>query len=150
MEKNPPPFLATTPKNLKGARRLGVKYEGFVQAQLLDQYEEKYIPSPWLKYREINDEKFHWAQPDGLLIDLRSGLIIIVEIKLRHTSDAWWQTQMKYLPLLKKLFGDDFSFGIMEVVKWYDPAVAFPVNYRMLPQIHYLRANEFGVHIRNQ
>jgi hypothetical protein len=139
----------TAPKNLKGARRAGIKYEEKVQEFLLRKYPDNYVPSPWISYWEAKEVKAYWAQPDGLFIDVVAGHIIIVEVKLKHTSDAWWQLAMKYLPLVKELFGKEFSYSLLEVTKWHDPSTLFPVPYRMVPRVHLLKPNEFGVHIWN-
>lgn len=148
LRDDPPSFL-TAQKKLKGARRAGIKYEEKVQAFLSRTYQDAYIPSPWIHYWEAKEYKSYWAQPDGLLIDLVKGHIVIVEVKLRHTSDAWWQLAMKYLPLVKELFGTDFEYSLLEVTKWHDPSTIFPVSYRMIPRIHSIKPNEFGVHIWN-
>lgn len=59
-----------------------------------------------------------------------------MEIKYQHTSDAWWQVEHLYLPVLRWAFPPDlWSFARVEVVKWYDPAVAFPERVSLIPHV---------------
>jgi hypothetical protein len=145
--ENPPPFIRTPTKAAKGAKRNGQKYEVKAQEYLKELYGNKYIPSPWFKFFDRGTEQLKWCQPDGLLIDLRRGLITIVEIKLKHTPRAWWQLEKQYLPLMKHIFGEDFNYALVEFVKWYDPSTAFPCEISKRAYIHEARPSQFQVTI---
>lgn len=123
-------------------------YEKKGHEYLLGEYEEKYLPSPWIRFTDTISDRTRWCQPDGLLIELERGVITLVEFKYQHTSDAWWQLRQLYEPVVKYLFpGEEWKFHVCEVVKWYDPATVFPERISMAPAIHSLRDNDFGVHI---
>ena len=82
-----PPFSNDTP-----ARQAGRRYEQQVHEHLLALYPTGYIPGPWIRFSDkARKERFSWCQADGWLIDFRRGLITIIEVKVRHTPDAWWQ-----------------------------------------------------------
>jgi hypothetical protein len=120
-----------------------------VQIELDLRHGKKYIPSPWFKYFDEGSEKVRWCQPDGLYIDVRKGLIVLVEVKLKHTATAWWQLEKKYLPVVRKVFGNDFRYALVEVVKWYDPMIPFPVNVIMRDWIPDAKPGKFQVTIWN-
>jgi len=76
--------------------------------------------------------------------------ITIVEVKLQHTSDAWWQVKQLYLPIVATAFPPDlWRYNYVEVVRWHDPAISFPENYRLVPDLLALGEDQFGVHILN-
>lgn len=142
----PPSFIH--PKKQTGRRLAGVKYEEKLQGHLKELYGDLYVASPWFRFGELGKTRDRWCQPDGLLFLPQEGLVIIVEAKLQHTSDAWWQTKWLYLPVLAKAFScGGWSFGICEVVKWYDPAVVFPEKHRLKAAVVMVQSGDFGVHI---
>lgn len=68
-----------------------------------------------------------YCEPDGLLIAPDEALITIVEIKLRHTVEAWWKLLYVYRPAVCAAFrGAPWAVALCEVVRWYDPAEPFP------------------------
>lgn len=131
LSPHPPPFCRRGSR--KGAKGRGIRYEERVQRYLLDAFPTLYVPSPWLHFRESGYESFRWCQPDGMLIDAPKGVITLVEIKYSHTSDAWWQLNHLYRPVVQTLFPPRlWRIEVCEVVRWYDPAVAFPEPCRLV------------------
>ena len=110
---------------------------------------------PWLRFAQLlpagaRSRSWSWCQPDGLDIDIRRGLITIVEFKLQHTSAAWWQTRQLYEPVVKAVFGAaQWAFSIVEIVKWFDPDTAFPERFSFIPSLADARPGAFHVHIWN-
>lgn len=144
--KNPPSFAR--PKRLRGRRAEGIRYEKKAHLHFKEEFKEKYVISPWIKYKVYGSNKILWAQPDGLHIDIELGMIIVCEMKYQHTSEAYWQTIGKYIPLVQKIFGTHmWKFGVVEIVKWYDCAVKFPAKVTLRDCISKVRPGEFGVHI---
>lgn len=142
----PPPFVREQKR--RGRRAEGIRYEKRIHEEFGLRYGEIYIPSPWFRFREVGCAKIRWCQPDALIIDLNCGHITIVECKLQHTADAWWQLRWLYLPIIAKAFpGTLWTYGIVEVVKWYDPATAFPEKVKMRADVLDVLPGEFGVHI---
>lgn len=111
-------------------------------------YPLSYLPSPWIRFHSAN-QRWRWAEPDGLIIDPREGVISIVEAKLSHTADAWFQLRKLYEPLIRHIFGHSWSYAVIEVCGWYDPAVRFPERICKLANLSNPRINCYNVHIYN-
>jgi len=147
-----PPFARK--KRLHGRRRMGIKYEEKVKEHFEEAFPPKvghpsFISGPWLEYKILNEGKVRYAQPDGLLVSLDTGVLTICEIKYQHTAQAYWQVMDKYLPLVERLFNTTnmWKIGVCEIVKWYDCAVVFPAHVTLRDCIASVRPGEFGVHI---
>lgn len=139
----PPPFIRQ--RKYSGRRADGVRYEKRVQAHLAELFPLTYVPSPWLHFQA--DGAWRWCQPDGLIFDLPRGRIICVEVKYSHTAAAWWQVRRLYLPVLRVCFPEEYwQFECCEVVRWYDPAVAFPEPVELAAEIDQ-QSSRFRVHI---
>ena len=142
----PPPFIRD--KRRRGRRGQGIRYEKKGHEYFQDLYGSSYVPSPWFKFRELGEPEMRWCQPDGLLFQPYHGRITIVEFKLQHTSDAWWQLKWLYLPVVARAFpGDLWNFALCEVTKWFDPATLFPERPRLREDVTLVEPGEVGVHI---
>lgn len=140
-----PPFIAH--RKYKGRRAEGMRYERKIQAHLMFEYPEMYVPSPWLHFKAEGADKFRWCQPDGLIVDLPRGIITCVEIKYSHTSDAWWQTRRLYIPVLESIFPPpSWTIQVCEVVKWFDPSTIFPEAVELASEPN-RPSKKFKVHI---
>jgi len=140
------PAFARHRPTRRGRRAQGIRYEKGLHAHFLELFGDSYIVSPWFQYREGDESRVRWCQPDGLLIDFPRGQITIVEAKYQHTVDAWWQLQ-RYLAVVGRVFGPSFTYAVCEVVKWYDCAVRFPEPVRLLDRLEHSRCGGFQVHI---
>lgn len=142
----PPPFISN--KKKYGRRAEGLRYEAKVHRHFEERFGARYVASPWFRFKELGVDKVRWCQPDALLIDMDAGQITIVECKLQHTADAWWQLRWLYLPVIAKAFpGTIWSYGLIEVVKWFDCATPFPEKIQMCADIEKVQPNTFNVHI---
>lgn len=142
----PPPFIKPTRR--RGRRAAGERYERKVQEELLLSYEDYYVPSPWFRFSEVGVERPRWCQPDGLLFQPLYATITIVEVKLQHTPDSWWQLKQLYHPVVARAFPPDlWRYNFCEIVKWHDPAVTYPEPYRMVPDPLALGVGQIGCHI---
>jgi len=142
----PPPFISN--KRRYGRRAEGIRYEGKVHGYLDGLHEGCYVSSPWFVFTEVGVERERWCQPDALLFDIPNGRITIVECKLQHTADAWWQLKWLYLPVISRAFPNDkWEYALCEVVKWFDPAVAFPEKVKLRKNVKDTVPGELGVHI---
>lgn len=119
-----PPVFAVQKKRPGGARAAGIRYEKKVHEELLKQYPKHYLPSPWFRFYDAHGKR--WCQPDGLFVDVAEGLLTIVEMKHHHTGEAWWKLQKLYLPVVRHVFGPDWRYACLEIVRWYDPEELFP------------------------
>jgi hypothetical protein len=130
---------------VRGRKAQGLKYEKKVLDYLEDESSFPLLRSPWLEFEEASGRR-RWCQPDGLLLDIWGGRIIVVEVKYQHTSNAWWQLRQLYLPVLRRLFGE-YVLHPLEICKWYDPAQPFPEPVSLLPDPAKPNGLTFGVHI---
>lgn len=141
----PPPFITRTKSS--GAKAAGQRYERRVQEHLAKSFPNTYVIAPWIRYLPHPAARWYWCQPDGLFIDLLAGLITIVEVKLSHCPEAWWQVRRLYGPVVQRLFGPDFEYAAVEIVRWYDPHTSFPESFTLTPHPCSVPAGKFGVHI---
>ena len=109
-------------------KRQGILYEERVHEYFAEHYGPSYIPGLWVEYEVYGDIYLHRCQPDALLINVHTGIIVVIEIKLKHTEKAYYRLETLYLPVLSLLFSREYwTLVPCEVVKWFDPSCAFPV-----------------------
>ncbi len=140
-----PPFINRTRR--RGNKAEGVRYEAKVQRYLVDAYPDFYLPAPWFRYASSGNARVRWCQPDGLLLNARDGVITIVEVKLRHNSDAWWQVRHLYEPVVAACFGSVWRIAAVEVVRWFDPDAPFPETYCRAPDPIAVTEGRFGIQV---
>jgi len=111
--------------------------------------EHNAILGPWFIFQANGHPERRWCQPDAMIVNIRTGLITLVEIKLRHTSLAWWQLRHLYTPVIRTLFpAPNWEIAMVEIVRWFDPNIAFPERFKMLPDLTKVTSQGFHVHIR--
>ena len=108
---------------------------------LAEKFPGRYRANPWIRFRD--GDALHWCQPDGLL--LGEDRVTIVEVKYNHTIEAWRQLRLLYSPVISLLEGK--KLAVVEIVKWYDCAVGFPEEVKLVKDIGGFSGSEFGVHI---
>ena len=106
-----------------------------------------YIPGQWFQYQE-HGQRLTFCQTDGLLFRYRQQRVLIIEVKYKHTVDAYWQLEQKYVPVVSWLFRN-WEISTCEVVKWYDAATPFPTEVSLKKEPLTTKPSEFGVHILN-
>lgn len=141
-----PPFTLNNKHTQR--EKLGIRYEKKVHQVLNERFELRYFPQIWFCYKA--GEKLRYCQTDGLLVDIDKKKITIIEVKYSHTSDAFWQMENVYYPVVKRLFGDSWQVCTVEVVKWYDPAVSCPRKAVLRERLEDVKFGEFAVHILNR
>lgn len=139
------------PHRVRGqALRRGIKYEAKVHERLGEEWGLQYIPNQWWKYG-LEDNRAHYCQTDGLLFLPDRKLCVLVEVKLKHTAEAYWQTENLYVPLLAGYFRNtDIKIAVVEVCKWFDPITPFPVKPTLCEELTAVHVNRFNVHILNR
>jgi len=136
-----------------GARANGERFERRVHATLLERYPDKYIEAPWIAYRHHRTgHRVRFCQPDGLYIDIKKGLLVIIEAKLKHGSKAWEQLNDLYYPCIAKIMegGKLFEIRLIEVVKWFDPLTFRERPTALCSHIHEcapMRGGLYNVHL---
>lgn len=123
-----PPFI--TRKRSRGRFAVGVRYEreamDYLALLALPKPHLEFIEAPWVEY--FDREGRRWCQFDGVLLDRKQQVAVLVEVKYQHTIDAWWQLTHLYRPIAHKLW-PSYTLACLEIVHWYDPQVAFPEPY---------------------
>ena len=132
---------------LRGKRRQGKIYEHKVHGYLERRAGDRFLPEPWLQYMEYSDGPVRYCQPDGIICDVQAGTITPVEVKLKHTEGSFWQLRELYLPVLQAVFGPDWSYPLLTVVRWYDPFIPYPVEPALAPDPLALSEGGVNVHI---
>ena len=140
-----PPFIRNIRR--KGRRAQGIRYEAKGHEHLLNDYPLCYVAAPWFRFWPLRTTTPLWCQPDGLHLDLTKGLITIIEFKLKHTSDAWYQTRQLYEPVVKRVFGPEWNYSICEIVRWFDPDTNFPERFSFAKHPHEVPVGRFAVHL---
>lgn len=126
----PPKFKRKNTK-LTAAQKSGIKYERERKARLADLYGNKFIASPWFKYSFRDNRGYvieNICQPDGILFHPNKNELIIIEIKLMHCADAFYQLFELYLPIIKFYYPSYDSYSTLEIVKFYDCALLMPAK----------------------
>lgn len=120
------------PPTSRGAMGQGRAFEAAVQRDFCRDW--RYIPGPWIRYYSGSAELY--CQPDGLWVELRMGRLVVVEVKLSHTTDAWWKLEHLYKPLIQYIFRDAaWKVCSLEVVKNLDVSRPFPIAPDFVPSI---------------
>lgn len=144
-----PVFIPVPRGSRRSAQGRGVRYERKAQ-NYLTELTDYYIQSPWFKFYSRGAARALYCCPDGLLVNPSRGVITIVEIKLKHTADAWWQVRNLYEPVVRHFFQTpafDWRYAFCEVVKFLDPSTTFPEDYSMVPDPDTIVPNRWGVHV---
>jgi hypothetical protein len=140
-----PPEFAANDRIPRGLRRKGLAFEAEVQEALKKAAKGLYFPSPWIIYT-TGGGFIHWCQPDGLYFDPTRGHLYIIECKLRHTADAWWQLHEVYAPVLARMFPRElWELRFVEIVRWYDPSTYFPGRHFLRKKVTQTERGETGV-----
>lgn len=142
MQLEDPPFIRQQKRI--GRRRQGELYEAAVHREFLQRY-PGYLPKPWFRFYDREGAK--WAQADGLLINPWQGQISVIECKYQHTEQAHYQLFQVYLPVVSHLFAGYYRIALVEVVKWFDPAVLCPQPAALCRDPANAPEGKFNVHI---
>lgn len=113
-------FASRFPVPRKGAKAAGVRFEKKIVKELEAIY-PMFIAGIPFHYRTRYNPRNN-CLPDGILF--REKDLVIIEIKLRHTADAWWQLRKLYQPVAVKAMGRPVR--LLEICKYYEPEVRVP------------------------
>lgn len=116
-------------KGVTAAHEAGLRFEEKVQRKLLEAYPDQYKPNPKVSW--FDNSGFRTCYPDGLL--LKADRTVIIEIKVRHMPEAWWQLRELYSKVLSGYRG--LPLQVIEIVRTYDPAMPFPEPILLLSEL---------------
>lgn len=119
------------PKPKGVAAKMGLRFEKEVLAQLHKTYSFNLATGVPLSFQEGSSKNGFYqrpstAIPDGLLLSQDKKSLLIIECKLRHSTDAWFQLNRFYLPILRRAVGDSLILRTLEICRYYDPGVRLP------------------------
>ena len=114
---------------------------------MLRRFNYRYVPSPWFSFL-VNHDKRCYCQPDAILLKPSGTEVTIIEIKLKHTTQSYFQIENLYRPVLDKFFKYS-KIKTATVVRWYDPETEFPegIKTRLCENLDFVKQNELAVHI---
>lgn len=142
---NEPAFVRA--KRTKGPKRKGLIYQGQASEHLLQNFPSGATFGQWFKYRLQGVNRDFYCQIDCFIIDYSKPKITIVEIKLKHCIDAYYQLFELYLPILQHYYGKEFEYACVEFVSSFDKAIPMPQSPKLLKRIEEAHPKDFSVHI---
>lgn len=114
------------------AARRGLRFERKVVAWFTATYPTRFVAG--LPFTFQTNRKRGTAVPDGLLFSPDWRSCCIVEVKLTHCADAWWQMEAFYKPIVQEALRT-FKVVCLEVCKSYDPWVKLPRPSELLSSV---------------
>ena len=145
--------LPLSGKSKNSSVRLGVKYEKEVHEHFKEIFGSTYKSGIVCEYLETKYGRRRFCEMDGLLLDKESQRGVIVEVKLSHTSDAYFQTEKLYLPVARKIW-PKVKFRSLEVCRSFDSAAPFPARTKVLFDLRNVfsflsfdQSDDFGVYV---
>lgn len=124
----------------------GLRYESRVHSELSRKV-SGYLENPRLIFFDAVAARS--CIPDGII--LLADRAVLVEVKLSHMPEAWWQLKRLYEPVVRnwsRAAGLPIQF--VEIVRSFDPAVPFPAPVHLFADLDEVisgpvLSNEFGV-----
>ena len=110
------------PRPRNPAKKAGIRYENKVLKHFTEECGNRFIPGLPFLFQSIKSQPGR-AVPDGLLFAKDWSAVSIVEVKLRHSGDAFYQLYKFYLPILEEVFRPALRVVCLEVCQFYDPFV---------------------------
>src|SRR5262249_27594517 len=111
-------------KPKQAAAKLGLRFERKVLKSLQHEFGSRYGSHIYFSFTSLS-ESGRFAVPDALLLSPCRTTLLVAEIKLRHTGDAFHQLHNFYLPIVRKAL-PLLRIAPLEIVHYYDPRVLLP------------------------
>ena len=103
-----------------GAQRAGLAYQKRIEVFLRDTVPSSSLDvGPWLWYVDACGRR-SYCQPDFLIRE--PSRVVVVEVKIRWTADAWYQLRRVYLPVLSRAMPSARLVPLV-ICRSYDPAI---------------------------
>lgn len=113
---------AAKPK--QAAAKLGLRFEKKVLRTLEGQFGSRFGSHICFSFTSLT-EPGRFAIPDALLLSGCRSTLLVCEVKLTHSGDAYHQLHKFYLPIIRKALPCLRIVGL-EIVHYYDPRVLLP------------------------
>ncbi len=112
------------PGSKTAAQKQGKRYEAKILKKTDLFTSVTSLKSPWLQY--IDAQGLRFCQPDLLLF--YKDIIVLCEIKLSHTANAYFQLEGLYRPVVERLF-PGYTVLSLEITRSFDPGIRFPEEF---------------------
>ena len=122
------PSPAGSLRPLTEAQKSGLRYEkkalDFLARELALNAEppRELLRSPWISFTDRTGSRL--CQPDALIDIPSENRTVVVEIKLRHMPEAWWQLRKLYEPVAREA-RPGHQIALLCVTKSFDPFVSW-------------------------
>ncbi len=108
---------------LSPAQKAGLAYEKKVLAHLLLDLDDCQF-HPALKFSS-RQGFYEYCIPDAIAWNDRRDILTVIEIKSRHTRDAWMQLNNLYLPVVRAIWPQK-HINLLEICRDYEPGNVLP------------------------
>jgi len=108
----------------KPGPKAGLAYEAKILQAISSSYKSSFLSHLCFTFDEGKGKKC--AIPDGLLFSHDWKECCIIEVKIRHTADAYHQLNDFYVPIVHRAFGSALRVFGLEICRYYDPLVKLP------------------------
>jgi hypothetical protein len=122
-----------------GSQKAGLRYEKAAAKYLKETFANTLIGRA-VHFRDALGSRV--CVPDAIIHCPQ--FVIVVEIKLQHMPEAWWQLRKLYEPVLKHIYGSRVV-ACVEMVKHYDSGMPFPEAVNVIDDLHDVNPDKFGV-----
>ena len=112
------------PASTSPTAQRGIRFEKKVLGFLTSTFGIRFSPGLPFAFQELCG-KHGRAVPDGLLFSPDWRSVTVIEVKLRHTGDAWFQLNKFYLPIVRRAF-PALQVSGLEICALYDPVQRLP------------------------
>lgn len=139
------PYAHRAKASSTSAQKLGLSYQRKITKWISEGNLGSFTvrPGVWFCYHDADKRRF--CQPDILLVDESSKCMVVVEVKLRFTEGAWWQLSKLYLPVLRRVLGEDWILIPLCITKSYDPSVVVSNEVKICDDLFDSSPSSFNV-----
>jgi hypothetical protein len=128
------------------AQNAGLRFEAKVSEALTRKYEGFLQQVP---FKFVGDHSPEKCILDGILFHhpkMVNRELILVEMKKRHTADAWFQLRYLYHPVVQRVF-QNYNLRLLEICKEFELGVVLPEPYQLHRSVEdfIINGSSFGV-----
>jgi hypothetical protein len=119
----------------KQGKRFEARAFAWLRRSELDTIEE-------LRFKFFDAGQQRVVIPDAISFNYSNKSLVISEVKLRNSFDAFIQLRSVYLPVVRKTF-PDWKIGMLEIVQFYNPMLKFPTALQTITEPKDVKAIPF-------
>lgn len=130
------------PRRFSAAQRAGMAFQRRAEKWAFSgSFSGKIVLGPWFYFVDASHSR-HYCQPD-ILFDL-GEVLVVCEVKLHWSVDAWWQLRKLYLPVLQKVYPEKVLIPLC-VCKSFDPSIRAPEQIEIVADLFDCKPSVFNV-----